>query len=233
ARACVLVEVNVETDFAARNDRFAKLVDRVADAALVCRCSSPEALLRAKPEGIDAESVEALVTEAIGVIGENIGISRCECLEVPEGKSGLVHTYVHPPGSVGVAVALDCESDEVARTEAARELAHNLCLHIAFSNPAGLDSDSIPQDVIEAEREVYRNAAIKQGKPEKILDKIVEGRLRAFFKESCLLEQAYVKEEQKSVKQLIDEAAKTAGGAVKVKRYVRCQLGEAAVDADA
>jgi elongation factor Ts len=232
-RAGVLVEVNTETDFAARSDRFAELVERVSQTALACRCSSRESLLAAKPEGTDAKSVEALVAEAIGVIGENIGVSRCERLEAPEGKSGLVHTYIHPPGRVGVAVVLDCENDKVARAEATRDLAHNLCLHIAFSNPAGLDNGSIPQDVIEAEREIYRNAAIKQGKPEKLLDKIVEGRLRAFFKESCLLEQAYVKDEEKSVKQLIEETAKTAGGALRVNRYVRCQLGEAATSEEA
>ena len=142
-----------------------------------------------------------------------------------DGQPGLVQTYIHPPGKIGVMVELACEADAVAAAPATAELAKDLCLQIAFSNPVGLDRDSVPADAIEVEREVYRNQALKDGKPEKIIDRIVEGRLKAYFKESCLLEQGYVREDKKSVGDRVAETAKAAGGEIEVVRFVRFQLG--------
>ena len=226
-RTGAMVEVNIETDFAARNDGFIGLVETACDAVMANPCDDVAELLEVKlPEGSSAETVGALVTEVQTVIGENMGIGRCVNFQVPGDKAGLVCAYIHPPGKVGVLVELECENAEAAGAEATAELAHNLCLHIAFSNPLSLDSSAIASDVIEAEKEIYRNAALKQGKPEKILDKIVEGRLRSFFKESCLLEQAYVKEEKQSITQLIEETGKAGGGKIAIARFARFQLCE-------
>lgn len=225
-REGAMVEVNIETDFAARNEGFVELVEIACDTALANASDDVQTLLDAKPARGDGDSVRSLVTDVQTVIGENMGVGRCATFRVPEGRCGLVHSYIHPPGKVGVLVELSCENDEAARAEATGELAHNLCLQIAFSNPLSVDSSSISPDLIASEKEIYRNAALKQGKPEKILDKIVEGRLRAFFKESCLLEQAFVKEEKKSVSALLDETGKAVGGKIEVLRFARYQLGE-------
>lgn len=226
-RTAAMVEVNTETDFAARNERFAELVEIVRDSALECGCCADlDCLLNMKPVRGDGATVQDLVTNAIAIIGENMAVRRCVCMRVPWDKAGLVRGYLHPPGKVGVLIELSCENEAVSKAGASRELAHNLCLQIAFSNPAGVTPDSIPADVIEAEKSIYRNQALKEGKPEKILDKIVEGRLKSFYKESCLLEQAYVKDEKQSVSQLIAQTSKAAGGKIEIVRFARYQLGE-------
>lgn len=227
-----IVEVNTETDFSARNERFGALVDTVNSTALAAMSSSVEELVAAKPVGADAGTVQDLIVDLIAVVGENMGVGRCASLQVPNGEAGLIHAYIHPPGKVGVMIRLACDTAEVASAKQTDEMAHELCLQIAFSAPTGIDQASIPQDVIDSEREVYRNAAIKEGKPEKILDKIVDGRLRSFFKERCLLEQPYVKDDKQTVGALIAETGKAVGGSITVAELVRFQLGEAG-EADA
>jgi elongation factor Ts len=227
-RKGALVEVNIETDFAARNDRFNHLVEVAIDTALACGCGSLECLLGNKPVGDDAETIQALITDSIAVIGENMGINRVQSYKVEDNTDGLVHTYIHPPGKVGVMIQLVCENAAAAADAKTDALAHELCLQIAFSNPAGIDSSSVPADVVANEREVYRNKAIKDGKPEAMLDKIVEGGIRAFFKENCLLEQMYVKEDKTSITELINRTAKEVGGKITVAAFSRFQLGEGA-----
>jgi elongation factor Ts len=224
-RSGILVEVNSETDFAAKNERFAKLVEIAAQTAMRTGADSVEALLAAKPVGSDLESVQAVVTDCIAVIGENMGVGRLVANRIPGDQTGLVHAYIHPPGKVGVLVQLGCENASVAANPATDELAHELCLQIAFSDPKGIDSSSIPADVIAAEKEVYKAQAIQEGKPANLLDKIVEGKLRGFYKEVCLIEQGYVKEEKKSVSQLIAEVSKQVGGKISVVGFTRLQLG--------
>ena len=228
-----LVEVNIETDFAARNERFIELVKIVADTAIANGSKSAEEVQASKPVGADTDTIATLVTDAITVIGENMAVGRANTLLVADGKSGLIHAYIHPPGKVGVLVALECENDAVAAHADTDTLAHDLCLQIAFSNPAGLDSSSIAQSLIDSEKEVYRNMAIKEGKPEKILDKIVEGRIKSFFKDSCLMEQGFVKEEKKSIKDLVAEVAKSVGGSITVTAYERFELGDNAEQSEA
>lgn len=218
-----LVEVNSETDFAARNDKFVEFSDIVTQTVLENACQDAEALLALKPAGADSDTVQTLITDSVGVIGENIGVGRCItfCTDL-----GLIHTYIHPPGKVGVMVEMGCDSPETAAKPEVDELAHEICLQIAFSNPAGIDPSTIPADVIEAEKAVYRNQALQEGKPEKILDKIVEGRLKSFYKEHCLLQQGYVKEDKQSIEELIAETAKKVGGEIKIAAFARYQLGE-------
>lgn len=227
-RKGAVVEVNIETDFAARNDRFSHLVDVAVDTALGCCCESLECLLSNKPVGDAAETVQALITDSIAVIGENMGVSRCQSYKVKDNTDGLIHAYIHPPGKVGVLIQLNCENAAVASNPKTDELAHELCLQIAFSNPAGIDNSTIPAAVIEAEKEVYRNKALKEGKPEKMLDKIVEGMLKAYFKENCLVEQMYVKDDKVSIAELINRTAKETGGKIEIAAFSRYQLGEGA-----
>ncbi|NQU42742.1 translation elongation factor Ts, partial [bacterium] len=224
-RCGALVEINIETDFAARNEKFGELVETVCQTALQTASTDLQALLAAKPSNGAAETIAALVTETISIIGENMGVRRCASFKVPDTDAGLIHAYIHPPGKVGVLLQIKCENDTVAKSDIADELAHDLCLQIAFSDPVSVDSSSVPESVIEAEKQIYRQQALNEGKPEQIIDKIVEGRIKGFFKDSCLIDQAYVKEEKISVGDLIKEKGKAAGGAISIVRFERYQLG--------
>ncbi|HNW36619.1 MAG TPA: translation elongation factor Ts [Candidatus Sumerlaeota bacterium] len=224
-----LVEVNIETDFAARSERFTEFATVACDTVLALQLNDVEALMAAKPASGSAATIKEAMTDAQTVIGENMGVSRCAAFKVADGTHGLICTYIHPPvGKVSVMVELACESAAVAQAPATDQLAHDLCLQVAFSNPVSLDATSVPASVVEAEKAVYRNMAIQEGKPEKLLDKIVDGKMKAFFKESCLLEQAFVKEEKKTVGDLVKETTKAAGGKIEIVRFVRYQLGETA-----
>jgi elongation factor Ts len=227
-RSGALVEVNIETDFAARSERFVPFVDAVCDTVLATGVADPVALLAAKPTNGAAETIQALMTDAQTVIGENMGLTRADSFRIAAGQAGMIRTYIHTNGKVGVMIELKCDSAKTAQAEETRDLAANLCLQIAFSNPVSLDSSGVPAAVIEAEKSIYRNAAINEGKPEKMLDKIVDGRLHGFFKESCLVEQNYVKDEKTTVSALVAATAKALGGAIEIVRFARYQLGETA-----
>jgi elongation factor Ts len=127
---------------------------------------------------------------------------------------------------VGVILELNCETDFVARTEEFRKLAHELALHIAFANPRYLSRDRVPQEVIEEERRIYRTQALEEGKPESVVDRIVQGKLEKFFQSVCLLEQAFVKDEDRTVEQILKEHTALLGENIVVRRFVRYELGE-------
>jgi len=141
---------------------------------------------------------------------------------------GLVDAYIHPGNKIGVMVEVNCETDFVARTERFKELVKNLSMHIAASNPLYLTRDDVPLPLAEKEREVYRKQALQEGKPEKVIDKIIEGKLEKFFAEVCLLEQSYVREPEITIKGLIESHIGQLGENIIVRRFSRFQLGETA-----
>jgi len=141
-------------------------------------------------------------------------------------REGVIEAYVHHGSRVGVILELNCETDFVARTEEFRKLAHELALHIAFANPRYLSRDRVPQEVIEEERRIYRTQALEEGKPESVVDRIVQGKLEKFFQSVCLLEQAFVKDEDRTVEQILKEHTALLGENIVVRRFVRYELGE-------
>lgn len=141
-------------------------------------------------------------------------------------SEGIIYSYIHTGDKLGVLVEINCESDFVAKTDDFRDFAKNIAMHIAAANPAGLVAEDIPEDVVNREREIYRAQALEQGKPEKIIDTIVEGQVQKFFKESCLMSQAYIKDPKKSVADVTTEAIAKIGENIHVKRFARFQLGE-------
>ncbi len=141
-------------------------------------------------------------------------------------SEGIIYSYIHAGSKLGVMVEVNCESDFVAKTDDFMEFAKNIAMHIAASNPAGLNPEDISQDVVDREREIYRSQALEQGKPENIVDKIVEGQVQKFYKESCLLSQMYIKDPKKSISEIVTEAIGKTGENIQIKRFVRFQLGE-------
>jgi elongation factor Ts len=154
------------------------------------------------------------------------GASKAAKRAEREAKEGTVASYVHMGGKIGVMVELNCETDFVAKNEQFQRLARDVAMHIAASNPMAVDAASIAPDVIERERAVYTEQVKGEGKPEKMWDKIVEGKLNKFYKESTLLGQPFVKDPDKTVADLITEASAKTGEKIAVRRFVRYQLGE-------
>jgi elongation factor Ts len=139
---------------------------------------------------------------------------------------GTIQPYIHLGGKLGVLVEVNCETDFVAKTDDFRELAKNIAMHIAASNPVSVSPEDVPVEIINKEKEIYRDQALQMGKPEKMIDKIVEGKLTKFFKESCLLNQAYVRNPDITVTDLLNESIAKIGENITIKRFVRFQVGE-------
>lgn len=165
------------------------------------------------------------VDEAIDVLRKK-GLAKAAKRAGRETTEGLITSYIHPGGKIGVLVDINCETDFVARTEDFRNLAKDIAMHIAAMNPIAIDREEIPPAVIEKERDILRAEAAASGKPAKVMDKIVEGRLEKFFTEQCLLEQAYIKNPDISVKDLIHDTIAKVGENITVRRFTRYQLGE-------
>lgn len=214
-----ILELGCETDFVARTDDFQKLAGDLAGAvAETAALADPEALLGAHVEGAE---VRERIQQTMARLGENVEVKRAERLAV-EGK-GAVGGYVHAGGKLGVLVALSTEAPD-----AAGELAKDLAMHVAAADPTPLavDAEGIPAEVLEAERAIYARQAEQSGKPENVVAKIVEGRVRKYVKEVALLEQPFVKDPDRSVGDLLGEFAKSHGPA-RVEGFRRFRLGEA------
>ncbi len=156
------------------------------------------------------------------------GIAKSEKRSGREAREGVVTSYIHHSGKVGVLLELNCETDFVARTEQFRALAMDIAMHIAAANPTFVSSEEVDEATMEHERQICRQQALNEGKPEKVVDKIVEGRMQSYFKESCLMQQPYVKDDSKTIEQLLKENSGVIGEKLGVARFVRFQVGEMA-----
>ncbi|MBL50758.1 MAG: elongation factor Ts [Candidatus Marinimicrobia bacterium] len=154
------------------------------------------------------------------------GIAKAEKKGSRDTKDGLVYSYIHAGGRLGVLVELNCETDFVAKTEGFNELAHNIAMQIAATNPLALDRKSVDRAVVQREKEIFTDQAKSAGKPENIIEKMVEGRLNKFFQESCLLDQTYIKDPDKKVNDLLTETIATLGENISINRFVRFAIGE-------
>ena len=139
---------------------------------------------------------------------------------------GLVDSYIHMNGKIGVLVEVNCETDFVAKTDAFKTLVHDIALQIAAANPLYLNKEDVPQSELDKEKEILRAQALNEGKPEKIVDRMVEGRIEKYYKDTCLLEQAFVKDPEKTIKGLIAEATAAIGEKLSIRRFVRFERGE-------
>jgi elongation factor Ts len=222
--AAGIVELGCETDFVAKTDDFVRVASRLAEAA----ASHPAAktLDDLLALGAGGSTLREQVQAASGKLGENVELKRFARL-APSGK-GLTGGYVHAGGRLGVIVALD----SAASGEGAAALAKDVAMHVAAHDPSpvAIDRAGVPKELVEKEAELFRRQAEQEGKPAQVVERIVEGRLKKYYAEVCLLEQAFVKDPDKSVKQLLDEAGKKLGQPVSVSGFVRFKLGETATE---
>jgi elongation factor Ts len=211
----IILEVNCETDFVARSADFLGFANSILIAIERNNPMDLETLLGLKHEG---KPVSDALTEVIGKIGEKIEIKRFTLFQ---GDSTLVD-YIHPGGKLGVIVELACPG----ATDEIRALAKDMAMQVAAMNPVAIDRNSVPPAVQEKELEIYRQQAREQGKPEQIIEKIAQGKLNKYFQEFTLLEQSFIRDNTKTVKEHLEEAAKSAGKPVTVVRFERFQVGE-------
>ncbi len=154
------------------------------------------------------------------------GMARADARLSRPTTEGVVASYIHAGGKIGVLVELNCETDFVARTQEFQTLARNIAMHIAAEQPQYVRREDIPAEVIEREKEVYRELAIREGRPERVLDQIVQGRLKRFYSEACLLDQPYIRDDQMTIADLVKEAIARLGENIVVRRFIRYQVGQ-------
>ncbi|MFL3051981.1 MAG: translation elongation factor Ts [Candidatus Neomarinimicrobiota bacterium] len=154
------------------------------------------------------------------------GVAKAEKKGQRTTKEGLVFSYIHHGGKLGVLLELNCETDFVAKTEGFNDLAHNLAMQIAATNPSSISRDDMDSSVLEREKNIFTDQAKESGKPDNIIEKMVEGRVEKFYAESCLLEQQYIKDSERKVSDLLTEAVSTLGENIVINRFVRYAIGE-------
>ena len=200
--ACI-VEVNSETDFVAKNENFQNLVKKIAEHLVATKPADMDALNASE---LDGKTVADVMTEAVASIGEKLSLRR---FEVYTSEDGKLATYIHMGGKIGVIVELSGGEDELGK---------DVAMQIAAAKPQCISRADVDTDALAHEREVLRKQALEEGKPEKIVEKMVDGRINKYYKEVCLVEQEFVKDSDKTIKDIL--------GGVEVRRFARFEMGE-------
>lgn len=219
ATSGAVVELNCETDFVGMNDKFKAYAEKIAQAALASKPADLEALKAADAAG---ETVEAVVTDAIHTLGENIQLARFAVVE-----GGAVSSYIHGGGKIGVLVQFVVEGIDPA-SDGFKQFGRDVAMQVAAAAPVAATRESVDPAIVEHEKAIYMAQAAESGKPEAIQEKMATGRLEKFFKESTLTEQPFVKNPDQSVSEYAAEVAKNLGGEIKIVDFKRFVLGEEA-----
>ena len=212
-----MVEVNCETDFVAANEEFVSFADKVAEMVANTSAANVEELLAEKFDG--EATVQEALTALIAKLGENMTLRRFAKFNI---EKGAVASYIHGGGRIGVMVEVACDTESEILEEVAREV----CMQVAAANPLFLSKEEVDSESLEKEKEIYRVQALNEGKPENIVEKMVNGRIQKYYKEVCLLDQAWVKDGDKSITKYLQEKSKEVGSPITITRYVRFERGE-------
>lgn len=217
----VIAEVNCETDFVAKTDNFQNFANNVAKHIAMANPADLDELMNQKFVDDETKTISDLVSEATVAIGEKISVRRFARYQT----EGVVSTYIHMGGKVGVMV--EVATDEKGKdSDEVKAFAHDLALQIAAAKPEAVRREEVDTTKLEKEKEIQRAKALEAGKPEKIVDRIVEGQIEKYYKEVCLLDQQFVKDGDKTIKGLMAEVAKSAGCTLDIVRYARFERGE-------
>ncbi|MGI6571425.1 MAG: translation elongation factor Ts [Caldicoprobacterales bacterium] len=191
--------------------RVKELRDLTGAGMMDCKRALQEA------EGNMEKAVEILREKGLSAAAKKAGRIAAE---------GVVESYIHMGGKIGVLVEVNCETDFVAKTAEFKSFVRDIAMHIAASNPKYLSKEDVPEEVIAKEKEILRAQALNEGKPEKIVDRMVEGRIKKYYSEICLLEQPFVKDTDKTIQDIVNEQISTIGEKISIRRFVRYQMGE-------
>ncbi|KZL94475.1 translation elongation factor Ts [Clostridium magnum] len=214
-----IVEVNCETDFVAVNEDFVTFADNVAKQVAATKAIAIEELVEEKYIAGTDKTVQETVNELIAKIGENMAVRRFSKLAV---ENGTIASYIHGGGRIGVLVKVECEKDSDVLAAVAKDVA----MQVAATNPLFLNRDAVDNESLEKEKEIYRVQALNEGKPEKIVEKMVVGRVQKYYKENCLVEQVYVKNPDLTIEKYLQEKSKEVGAPITVAAFVRFEKGE-------
>lgn len=219
-QAGALVELNCETDFVGMNEKFHAYAEKIATAVITNKPADMDAL---KASEIEGEKVEDVVTDAIHTLGENIQLARFAYAGQPEGA---VASYIHGGGKIGVLVEFKLGDTSFATNEDFKKYGRDIAMQVAAASPVAATRESVDPAIIEHEMSIYKAQAAESGKPENIQEKIATGRMEKFYKESCLTEQAFVKDPDQSVNQYTAAVAKQLGTTIEIVDFTRFMLGE-------
>ena len=214
-----LVTLCCETDFVAKSDDFVAMVEAVQQ--YVAACPSDKGAANILDTDLDGKKFSDVLTETVSRTGEKMQVGDFQKF-VLDGP-GLIGTYIHFNGKVGTMVEIETSDDSVAAADQLKQAASDIAMHITATKPVSLDKDGIDAETIEREKAIFAEQV--KNKPPNIIEKIVEGKLNKFFAENCLLDQPFVKDDSKSVEQILTDAAKQAGGEAKIKKFVRFEVG--------
>lgn len=214
-----VVEVNCETDFVADNEAFVNLTKNIAMQAVETTSTTIDGLVSEKYIDDKSITINDAVTALIAKLGENMSVRRFQKFSI---DNGIVQSYVHGGGRIGVLVELACEKQDDVLIKIAKDVA----MQIAAASPLFLDNTCVDVETLEKEKEIYRVQALNEGKPEKIVEKMVMGRVNKYYKEVCLLEQIWVKNADYTITKYLQEESKKLGADIKVTRFVRFERGE-------
>jgi elongation factor Ts len=218
-KVAVLASLCCETDFVANSDDFKAAAEKVAEYGMAC--SKDEGIENLLETAVGGKKLRDVVTELVSKTGEKTEIGDYARFRL-DGP-GLISTYVHFNRKVGTMLQTEASDDKTAEAEQMKRTGADLAMHITATKPMSLDKDGIDPKVIEQEKSIYADQV--KNKPANIVEKIVEGKMKKFYEENCLLEQKFVKDDSKTVAQVLAEAAKSAGGTAKIKRFVRFDVG--------
>ena len=218
-RTAVLVTLCCETDFVAKSDDFVATSKKLADYALAC--PADEGVDKLLETSVDGKTFNDVLTETVSKTGEKtqVGDYAKFTLDGP----GLIGTYIHFNEKVGTMIQIETGDEATAGNDVLKQTATDIAMHTTATKPMALDKDQIDSEVVEREKAIFAEQV--KGKPENIIEKIVEGKMQKFYVENCLLQQPFVKDDSKTIEQVLAEAAKQAGGEAKMKRFVRFEVG--------
>ena len=218
-KTAALATLCCETDFVAKSDDFVATAKILADFALACPADEgAESVLETS---MDGRTFNDLLTEIVSKTGEKTQVG--DYAKYKLDGPGLIGTYIHFNEKVGTMLQIDTSNEEIATEEGIKQAASDIAMHITATKPLALNKGQIDPETIEREKAIFAEQV--KNKPANIIDKIVEGKMNKFYAENCLLQQPFVKDDSKSVEQVLDEAAKKAGGEAKIKRFVRFEVG--------
>lgn len=214
-----IVEVNCETDFVAANEEFVTLAKNVSKQVASTNATNIDEFVNEKYIADESVTIKDVTTALIAKLGENMNVRRFEKFSVEEG---VIQGYIHGNGRIGVVVELACK----VQNDVVKTVAKDLAMQVAAANPLFLDASSVDAETLEKEKEIYRVQASNEGKPANIVEKMVEGRVKKYFKEVCLLEQVWVKNPDYTITKYLQEKSKEIGETITVNRFVRFERGE-------
>ncbi len=218
----ILVEVNCETDFVAKNENFQNFVNTVADTLLASDAKDLDSALKVT---INGSTMEDFIKAKVIEIGENMILRKFSRLSVAEGANGAITSYIHMGGKVGVLLSIATGKAETVKEATFQTLIKDITLHIAAAAPRSLSSADLDPSFIEEEQEIAKKQLIEEGKPEHLLEKILPGKLKALYAQSCLLNQGFVKDPNVTIENLVKDTAKSLGDTIEVVAFSRFQLG--------